>query len=323
MSSIANLPIVKTIDYWHSRLKGNRRRNLFLITKVAEVLVFKKNCDSCSITGEYAEFPTPVKSEIPENPSISLVVPAYIRNQKDLCDIARLMGSIANQSRKPDHVILVDDCSPEKFNIPDYVHYVRLDKNSGPARARNTGKKIAVELGSDVISFTDTDCVLSDLWVENILRSFNESEMFQILSGNTVSLDKHWFGEYHNINGTLNGRIFRNSDRLLYGTTANLAITSELAKNIHFNENFPFAAGEDIDFCFRANMQGFAIKHEPRMTIHHHFGYSGNFYKSFSQFTSLFKKYGKGESILLKEIPDYYSYLERTEGISSKTDFLI
>lgn len=320
MSSIANFPLVKTLNYWNKKLKGKKYRKRFLLTKTVEVLAFKKQCeDGYRLQETYSEFPVPLKNMVSDNPSVSVVIPTYIRNKKDISDIANLMDSIERQTVKPDRIILVDDCSPEKFSIPDFINYVRLDRNAGPARARNTGKRIAVESGSDIIAFTDTDCILSDMWIENIIATFRRSQDFNILSGNTVSFDKNWFGKYHDINGTLNGRVFRDSDRLLYGTTANLAITSKVAGMIDFNETFPFAAGEDIDFCFRANMEGFAIKHAAEMTVFHHFGYSANPLKSISQFTNLFKKYGRGESLLLKEIPNYYSYLERTEGISSKT----
>jgi len=320
MSSIANFPLVKTLNYWNKKLKGKKYRKRFLLTKTAEVLAFKKQCEERHILqNTYSEFPAPLKNLLSSNPTVSIVIPTYIRNKKDTGDIANLLDSIKRQTVKPDWVILVDDCSPEKFSIPDFVNYVRLDKNSGPARARNTGKRIAVESGSDIIAFTDTDCILSDMWIENIITTFRRSNDFSILSGNTVSFDKNWLGKYHDINGTLNGRIFRDSDRLLYGTTANLAITHKVAETIDFNETFPFAAGEDIDFCFRANMAGFAIKHSAEMTVFHHFGYSANLFKSISQFTNLFKKYGRGEALLLKEIPNYYSYLEMTEGIASKT----
>jgi GT2 family glycosyltransferase len=143
---------------------------------------------------------------------------------------------------------------------------------------------------------------------------------FHILSGSTFSADKHWFGTYHNINGTLNGRVFRQSERLLYGTTANLALTDSVARIIHFNENFPIAAGEDIEFCFHANTKGFAIKHVPSMTVFHNYGYSNDFVDNLKRFRGLFKKYGQGEKILLREIPQYYTYFMRTVEIPSRID---
>ena len=261
------------------------------------------------------EFPKLTKKLSPENPVISLVVPVYIKTTKDLNDINNLFSSISKQTLKPSYVILVDDCSPISYSLPDFAEYHRQNVNSGPAKARNIGKFIALNYNSDIIAFADTDCILSKNWIETIITIFRETEEFHILSGNTISYDNHWFGTYHDINGTLNGRKLKDTERLLYGTTANLAIDKEVAQKVDFNENFPFAAGEDIDFCFKANKTGFVISHVPSMIVYHNFGYTKNHFESFKRFRQLFRKYGQGERILINEIPEYYAYFDRTEEI--------
>jgi GT2 family glycosyltransferase len=204
---------------------------------------------------------------------------------------------------------------------PTNLLFVGNKTNSGPAKARNLGKKIALENNSDIIAFTDTDCILSENWIETIINSFQNKKEFQILSGNTVSFDKNWFGVYHNLNGTLNGRKFKNSENLLYGTTANLAITKEVAQNIDFSEDFPLAAGEDIEFCFRANQAGFAITHIPQMIVFHNYGYANNLLKSLKLFYCQFKRYGQGEVTLLQKVPEYYAYFDKTEEIYVRLSF--
>jgi GT2 family glycosyltransferase len=159
---------------------------------------------------------------------------------------------------------------------------------------------------------------VSENWVSIITQSFLDFKDFQILSGDTSSYDHSWFGTYHNINGTLNGRRLKNTEKLLYGTTANLAITREVATKIDFNENFPNAAGEDIEFCFKANEQGFMIKYIQNMIVLHNYGFKGKLTEDIQRFIKQFRKYGKGEIILLKEIPSYYSYFDRTEEISTQ-----
>jgi GT2 family glycosyltransferase len=96
-----------------------------------------------------------------------------------------------------------------------------------------------------------------------------------------------------------------------------LAITRQVAENISFNEEFPLAAGEDIDFCFQANQNGFAIKHIPQMVVFHNYGYSNNFWKNIKSFYRQFKRYGLGEKVLLNEIPEYYAYFDNTEEITA------
>jgi glycosyltransferase involved in cell wall biosynthesis len=318
MSSLSNIPYGKIIDYWYEKLSQNPYRKKFLLTKYVEILAFKQNSSKKNDKiYKYVDFPQPIANNISQNPIVSIVIPTYIKNQKDINDIENILKSISKQTVKPDNVIVVDDCSPIFYSFPEYIQVYRHTENSGPAKSRNWGKKIAVENKSDIIAFTDTDCILSENWIETIIKSFQQSKDFQILSGNTISYDKNWFGIYHNINGTLNGRKFKNSERLLYGTTANLAITLQVAENIDFNEQFPLAAGEDIEFCFRANQDSFAIKHISQMIVFHNYSYTKGIWKNLKSFSRQFKRYGQGEVTLLKEIPEYYVYFDKTEEITA------
>ncbi|RMG80434.1 MAG: glycosyltransferase family 2 protein [Bacteroidetes bacterium] len=318
MSSLSNLPYSKILAYWYKKLSGKPYRYKFLLTKTVEVFTFKSHSGNSSKKQSYFDFPAPKKNSVPDNPKLSIVIPIFIKSYKDKKDLSNLLQSIEKQSMKPREVIVIDDCSPINVIFPETIKVCRLEQNSGPAKARNIGKNIAIENGSDIIAFTDTDCILSEHWISTIIQSFLDYKDFQIISGDTPAYDQSWFGTYHNINGTLNGRQLKNSERLLYGTTANLAITREVAENIDFNENFPIAAGEDIEFCFKANKQGFAIKYIPTMTVFHNFGYNGQLIKDLKLFRQQFKKYGNGEKILLKIIPNYYAYFDKTEEIPTK-----
>lgn len=318
MSSLSNLPYGKILDYWYGKLKGKPYRYKFLLTKTVEVFTFKSQSGSGCNKHNYFDFPAPRKNAVPDNPKVSIVIATYVKSEKDKHDLSNLILSIEKQTLQPSQVIIIDDCSPMNFTFPDNLKVIRFAKNSGPAKARNIGKKIAIDNSSDIIAFADTDCILSENWVSSITQSFIDYKGFQILSGDTPAFDQGWFGTYHNINGTLNGRQLKNSERLLYGTTANLAITREVAEQIDFNENFPIAAAEDIEFCFNANKQGFAIKYVPTMIVFHNFGYNGQLFNNLKRFRQQFKKYGQGEKLLLKEIPNYYAYFDRTEEIKTK-----
>lgn len=319
MSSLSNVPYGKILDYWYEKLSNNPNRKKFLWTKVIEIIAFKKHSSKQNKEiYKYVAFPEPNKNKISTNPVVSIVIPTFIRNTKDTQDIETLLQSISKQTTKADNIIIIDDCSPIDYDFPENIKLFRQAKNSGPAKARNLGKKIALELKSEIICFTDTDCIVSENWIESIIKSFQQFKEFQILSGNTISFDKNWLGTYHNINGTLNGRVFKGSERLLYGTTANLAITNEVANKINFNVEFPLAAGEDIEFCFRANQESFAIKHISEMIIYHNYGYSEKMWKNLKTFSKQFKRYGQGEVTLIKTIPEYYAYFDNTEEITSE-----
>jgi len=56
-------------------------------------------------------------------------------------------------------------------------------------------------------------------------------------------------GRFHDVFGTLNGRMFTDGS-LLYGCTCNMSV-SFTACPLRFDEDFRTAAFEDVDFCYR------------------------------------------------------------------------
>jgi len=316
MSSISNLPYGKILDYWYENLKGHKHRNRFLLTKFIEAFTFKSTSKNVNEKHKFIPFPSGRSHNLPIKPKMALVIPVYAKSNKDIQDLKNLFGSIMNLDYQPDIVIVVDDNSPMDYPIPKQFLNLKNELNSGPARARNRGIQIALNNQVDIIAFTDSDCMVDRSWTRQIIFHFQQNQNCGIASGNTISKDKHWFGTYHNMNGTLNGRKFKKSNRLLYGTTANLAITGEVGKRIKFNETFPNAAGEDIEFCFKANREGFEINHSRNMIVFHNYGYTEKIIDSLNKFRNQFKKYGEGQKILLEQIPEYYTYLNETVEIT-------
>ncbi|MGH1338949.1 MAG: glycosyltransferase family 2 protein [Aureispira sp.] len=318
MSSLSHLPYGKILDYWYEKLKKHPYRNRFLVTKFMEAFTFQSNSKKTTVVHHSTPFPQGKKHQIPIKPILALVIPVYAQSAKDIQDLNNLFTSIEQLEWPPKIVIIVDDNSPMEYQPPKQFLTIKHPLNNGPAKARNTGIKAALENGADIIAFTDADCLLSSDWTKQIVFYFQQNQTCGIISGNTISKDKHWLGTYHNMNGTLNGRRFKTSNRLLYGTTANLTITAAVAQTIQFNEQFPNAAGEDIEFCFRANKEGFEIHYNKAMTVHHHYGYSNNNLRNLKTFRRQFKKYGKGEKVLLEQIPNYYAYFNETEEITAE-----
>jgi len=320
MSSLSNLPYGKILDYWYEKLKKKSYRNKFLMSKVLEIYAFKRNSYNTKQLSKlsYKKIPEQMENTVSLNSKLAIVIPVYVINETDLGKLNLLFNSFSKLTEKPDNIFIIDDCSPLKYDIPRDVTFIQLEQNSGPAKARNIGLELSLKENYEIIAFTDSDCILEPNWVSVIKKSFVNNRKYNILSGKVKSYDQNWFGIYHEINGTLNGRILKGEDKLLYGTTANLAITNLVASKIKFNEEFPLAAGEDIEFCFDANMNGFAIKHIPEMIVYHNFGYNGNILKNLKEFMKLFSKYGKGEKILIEKIPNYYEYFNNTLEISSR-----
>lgn len=321
MSCLTGLPIVQMFDYWWESLKGEPGRVRFLMTKCIEVSAFRKSLFMNRKRKPVIQGVTFPSKELPntiDNLSIAaVVVPVYLRDGRAVEMLNTLVTRLIAQKCDA-HIIIVDDASP--IAVPDFseVTVLRLKKNIGPAAARNKGVEHALKLGVDFIAFTDSDCVPSERWLEEIRVGFTNSPTCNIISGNTLSYDRCWLGKYHERNGTLNGRKILGTDRLLYGPTCNLAITSNVAKELSFDEGFPCAAAEDIELCYRANKSGWVIEYCANAKIFHNFGYAGvsstrallNFYKQF-------KRYSDGEVLLLERHPDYYAAFFETAEVAA------
>jgi glycosyltransferase involved in cell wall biosynthesis len=86
---------------------------------------------------------------------LSAVVLCYNKRE----EIVRFAGSLSRQTRKPDHVLVVDDCStdaPASYyrDVLKPWPLIRLPKNKGQGHARNIGASF---LKDDLIIFLDGD----------------------------------------------------------------------------------------------------------------------------------------------------------------------
>jgi glycosyltransferase involved in cell wall biosynthesis len=95
---------------------------------------------------------------------LTVIVPVYNRNEK----LRRALESIAHQTAAPHEVIVVDDASSERIEVPSdiqknlNVRLVRRPTNGGAAAARNTGLLLAK---TDWVAFLDSD----DVWLPQSL----------------------------------------------------------------------------------------------------------------------------------------------------------
>jgi glycosyltransferase involved in cell wall biosynthesis len=88
-------------------------------------------------------------------PEVSIVIPTYMRPRQT----GRAIRSALLQPGVGTEIIVVDDASPEPFELPQLaldtqVRVLRLDRNVGPAGARNAGVAAST---AEVIAFLDSD----------------------------------------------------------------------------------------------------------------------------------------------------------------------
>lgn len=115
-------------------------------------------------------------------PAISVVIPTYNRSRL----LEEVIGSLWDQTLDPRQfeIIVVDNASVD--NTPELMQrlqagspcrllYHRLPADSGPAKARNQGVRLAQ---GEIIAFTDSDCRADRDWLAKGLAAFRDGVAF-------------------------------------------------------------------------------------------------------------------------------------------------
>lgn len=174
-------------------------------------------------------------------------------------------------------VVLVDDGSAApvvdyiKAYAPNYKFTYILQKNRGPAVARNRGTEAAA---GDYIAYIDNDSVAPQDWME---RAF---EAIAMIKGKVVGINGRIIpypseAAATQFAGTLE-TISEQSllGRLLYpynkGNTNNLIYAKKPVLDVGgFDEGYPYPAFEDADLAFRLAKKGLVLGDYDRLRIFH------------------------------------------------------
>jgi glycosyltransferase involved in cell wall biosynthesis len=231
-----------------------------------------------------------------------VVVPAYLSRPHEPAQLSRCAHAVLGQAAI-DHLVVVDDGSPLPVPpLPERAEVIRLPANAGPAAARNRGIARALELGAAMVLFTDVDCVPDPGWAEALVR-FVERSGHVAAGGVTRSLGTTLLDRYHDFSGTLNGRwLLPDRTSLLYATTCNMAVRTGPLAAVRFDERFPTAAGEDVDFCHRLRTHG-TIGFAPGAVVRHDFAYPSTL-GGLGAFLRMIRRYGEADPLLREKHPE-------------------
>ena len=201
---------------------------------------------------------------------ITLVVPFF----DNFDSLSRLKGSLMAQSQLPDEIYFVDDFSEEKLlsshlrGLPG-VHILRNHRNFGPAYSRN---RAVQNSKGDILIFVDSDCILPPRWIERTSGCF-ENKNINIVAGEARVLAPEGFGYVVSLLGYPAGGSLgfekmwhvSPSGNTEHISSCNFAIRRRtlLEHGLFFNEKFPFAGCEDVEFskrCIEAGEKIFFFK---------------------------------------------------------------
>tara|TARA_B100000575_G_scaffold292524_1_gene301161 strand:+ start:626 stop:1483 length:858 start_codon:yes stop_codon:yes gene_type:complete len=166
---------------------------------------------------------------------VDVVIPTF-RREKEL---KRCLAALEEQTVRPNSIEVVDDSESDR----------------GPAYSRNKGLRRGV---SEIVAFTDDDCVPSKTWIEDILREMADGS--NAIEGGVTTVDE-------------NGEVVRMDpkprDRWNRFKTANMAFRRDVLEEVGgFDERY-FIHREDTDLAWRVLNSGYNIKWCPDCIVHH------------------------------------------------------
>ena len=216
--------------------------------------------------------------------------------------ISRVLHAIYEGTYLPRQTIIVDGGSKDSTieKAREYPVEVFLNPKASAAAARNIGIKASK---SEIIAFTDSDCVPHKNWLENIFKRFKENPNLVGVGGKMLPLEPKNYVETFSANVFLNeimrfpDQIFKPNKKFLPGSfiTANCAYRRKALIDIGgFNEFFK-NHGEDIDLYWRMiDKFPSRLLYDPSIIIYH------SFPDTYSKLIRKYFQYGIASSKLAK-----------------------
>ncbi|MFJ4411183.1 mycofactocin biosynthesis glycosyltransferase MftF [Streptomyces sp. NPDC088910] len=211
----------------------------------------------------------PVVHDLPQNPDPrhTFVVPVHER----AAQLDRLLTSIGPGQR----VVVVDDGSRHADDIEDTAvkhgaQLVVLERNMGPAAARNAGLRL---VRTPYVVFVDSDIVLPPETVPVLLRHFTDPKVGMAvprITGLPTAAATGWIGRYEAARSSLD--LGRDPAAVRPGTPVSWASTAcSVARVDAMADGFDAAmrVGEDVDLCWRLIEDGWRVRYEPSVRAEH------------------------------------------------------
>jgi glycosyltransferase involved in cell wall biosynthesis len=203
-------------------------------------------------------------------------------------DLARCLASIPQQTRPPDQVIVVDNCSigseVEAVCRIAGVEYI-YEGRPGLDIARNTGAALAT---GDIVAYTDDDVVLHPHWLECLVDAFDHPTILavtglvlpaELLTPAQWHFERHWsFGRgFHRIDFDekfFSRDKFHVAEVWKIGAGASMAFRKSVFQDIgRFDERLDVGAAGcsgDSEFWYQVLRAGGVCRYEPSAVAFHY-----------------------------------------------------
>ncbi|HEY1629247.1 MAG TPA: glycosyltransferase, partial [Tepidisphaeraceae bacterium] len=206
--------------------------------------------------------------------------------------------------RYPDYeVVFVDDGSTdgtqkilEKF---PWVKYIR-QKNKGLSYARNVGMNAA---SGEIIVYTDSDCEADEDWLYYLALALVRSKHVGMGGPNLIPDEGSWMADCVGLSPGGPTHVMIDDRTAEHVPGCNMAYYTWAAKQINgFDPQFR-KAGDDVDFIWRLQHQGYSIGFAPAAQVWH---YRRNTVQAYLKQQ---RGYGEAEALLKFKHPDHFNTL--------------
>jgi mycofactocin system glycosyltransferase len=197
--------------------------------------------------------------------SVTAIIPAYIRTTQE----AETLKSLVASCSALHGVVVIDDCSPHALPDLGATQVIRLEKNGGPAAARNAG---FAHVTTDFVAYIDVDVAISDTTITQLLPYFADDNVALVAPRVKSRASTHFLAEYEVAASVLDmgeteARVCSGT-RVAYVPSAMwLCRTAALRSVSGFDESL--RSGEDVDMVWRLNNAGWRCRYQPQAECSH------------------------------------------------------
>jgi len=206
--------------------------------------------------------------------------------------------------RYPDfEVVFVDDGSTDRTQeILEQFPWVRniKQKNMGLSHARNVGMNAAT---GDVIVYTDSDCEADEDWLYYLSLALVRSNHTGMGGPNLIPDEGSWVADCVGLSPGGPTHVMIDDRTAEHVPGCNMAYYTWAAKQVNgFDSQFR-KAGDDVDFIWRLQHQGYSIGFAPAAQVWH---YRRN---TVPAYLKQQRGYGEAEALLKYKHPDHFNTL--------------
>src|SRR5579872_2152806 len=199
------------------------------------------------------------KPQKPTELRISILIPCY----NEELTIERCVLSCLNQTRKPDQIVVVNDCSKDGSAeiLERYTDRITVVKTP-----RNTGNKSSAQeyglgfITGEIVIMTDGDTVIDPNFVNEIIKDFNNPEIVAS-SGAVRSMKYNWLTRCRAFEYVVSNNIHKLSQSylntmLVIPGAAGAFRTDIFRKYLTFDHD---TITEDLDFTYKLHRNNMKI----------------------------------------------------------------